>query len=597
MKQSITVIIEVRARSLIPFSTVVPELKRRLQRRCVATVVRSFGSPSLSVDSRALNPTKFLQLQFPKAFPHLPKDRILSRRSCYTKQRISSSHCTTAVRSHHPNHPSLGSTLALYPAAVTAIVAFTLISCIVVALNVTTTQPGDPPDASSSVVAMSLDAAAPGHVGNLTPEQEEKLRQLWSAIFKVCGVTETSASDETPTMPLPRAETEFSQKKKHGIFRWKSENPESTTETRPADDNDRYGQTKQFQNTLASQTPESIRQALWSMVKHDNPDALVLRFLRARKWDVDKAIVMLISALSWRNSQMKVDSDIMMNGEGGAALDERNGAADAKKLASDFMTQCRTGMSFLHGTDKEGRPICIIKVRLHKPGAQSAESLERYTVFVIETARMALKAPVDTATVVFDMTGFTLANMDYHPVKFMIQCFEANYPESLGAVLVHNSPWVFQGIWRIIRGWLDPVVAAKVHFTNNRAGLEKFIAANQIIKDLGGDEDWEFTYVEPREGENDAMMDTNTRDRLLKGRAELYKEFEAATQKWIQAPDSQEGKEAAAERPKLAEKLRVDYWTLDPYVRSRSLYDRIGNILPGGGVNWYNKDKNATATS
>lgn len=44
------------------------------------------------------------------------------------------------------------------------------------------------------------------------------------------------------------------------------------------------------------------------------------------------------------------------------------------------------------------------------------------------------------------MTGFTLANMDYHPVKFMIQCFEANYPESLGVVLVHNAPWLFQGL-------------------------------------------------------------------------------------------------------------------------------------------------------
>ena len=43
------------------------------------------------------------------------------------------------------------------------------------------------------------------------------------------------------------------------------------------------------------------------------------------------------------------------------------------------------------------------------------------------------------------MTGFSLANMDYTPVKFMIKCFEANYPECLGAVLVHKAPWVFQG--------------------------------------------------------------------------------------------------------------------------------------------------------
>ena len=35
-------------------------------------------------------------------------------------------------------------------------------------------------------------------------------------------------------------------------------------------------------------------------------------------------------------------------------------------------------------------------------------------------------------------------NQDYGPVKFMIKVFEANYPESLGVVLVHKSPWIFQ---------------------------------------------------------------------------------------------------------------------------------------------------------
>lgn len=25
----------------------------------------------------------------------------------------------------------------------------------------------------------------------------------------------------------------------------------------------------------------------------------------------------------------------------------------------------------------------------------------------------------------------------------MVKCFEANYPESLGVVLVHKSPWIF----------------------------------------------------------------------------------------------------------------------------------------------------------
>ncbi|PHH58837.1 hypothetical protein CDD81_4281 [Ophiocordyceps australis] len=459
----------------------------------------------------------------------------------------------------------------------------------------------DNPQGHPSQIAMTLKTVPPGHVGNLTSEQQDKLRRLWTSIFKVCGVADPapngSATSNAPAQQLAE-ELESPQKRRFSLFRWKTNESQSSNHSSTAgdsakdvgDDNDKHGQLKQYQKTLASQTPESIRETIWAMVKHDHPDALMLRFLRARKWDVEKALVMLVSATNWRHNEMHVDSAIMKSGEAGAVRDEKDGSPEEKRLATDFMAQSRMGKSFIHGTDKQGRPICVVRVRLHKPGAQSAESLEKFTVFIIETARLVLEPPADTATIIFDMTGFSLANMDYHPVKFMIQCFEANYPECLGAVLVHNAPWVFQGIWRIIRGWLDPVVAAKVHFTNYRAGLEEYIAPGQIIKELEGDEDWEYKYVEPLEGENDAMKDTETRDQLLKARSELYNQFEEATRAWIRSPESSEGKQAQKKREEIATNLRKDYWNLDPYMRSRSLYDRQGYLKPGGLVNWYGKE-------
>lgn len=44
------------------------------------------------------------------------------------------------------------------------------------------------------------------------------------------------------------------------------------------------------------------------------------------------------------------------------------------------------------------------------------------------------------------LKGSTDRLQDYGPVKFMIKCFEANYPESLGVVLVHKSPWIFHSM-------------------------------------------------------------------------------------------------------------------------------------------------------
>ena len=136
----------------------------------------------------------------------------------------------------------------------------------------------------------------------------------------------------------------------------------------------------------------------------------------------------------------------------------------------------------------------------------------------------------------------------------------------------------------MIKGWLDPVVANKVHFTNNLHEMEQFISAKQIPKELDGEEDWEYHFVEPVPGENAVMKDTTTRDRLLDAHAALVKEFEAATAQWIQDPEEGATK---AQPEALTTKIREAYWQVDPYLRARSLYDRTGVLLPGGKIQFY----------
>ena len=196
----------------------------------------------------------------------------------------------------------------------------------------------------------------------------------------------------------------------------------------------------------------------------------------------------------------------------------------------------------------------------------------------------------------------------------MIKCFEANYPKSLGAVLVHKAPWLFSGslnllqlvqhslavlniysfffvgFWSIIKGWLDPVVAGKIHFTKTASDLEKFIPMDRLPKELEGNEDWEYQYLEPQPDENKKMEDTATRDALLAERQEIAKELQKATITWLSAHSGQD-KEAISlaeeKRSELISKLRHHYWQLDPYIRSRSLYDRVNVIQEGGKIQFY----------
>lgn len=286
-----------------------------------------------------------------------------------------------------------------------------------------TQQPAPPASESTSVLprtpSYSEMPTPPGHIGNLTPEQELKLRDFWAATLKTFGVKDpdllpaaAGISATTPSTSEPNTDTESpksskktsNSKKRHSLFSSKKHQDDDSADTNSAhsapgtgDEDDKYGQTKEFHQTLKELTPEELRSAFWSMVKSDHPDALLLRFLRARKWDVQRALVMLISTMRWRCREMHVDDDIMYVGEGGALADAKSGDGFAKKEGGDFMTQMRKGKSYLHGMDREGRPLCYVNVRLHKQGEQSDRTMERYTVLIIETARLLLKPPVETA--------------------------------------------------------------------------------------------------------------------------------------------------------------------------------------------------------
>ena len=259
---------------------------------------------------------------------------------------------------------------------------------------------------------------APGTVGNLTSEQEAKLQEFWVLVLKVFGVNLDAldldgARDTGDAVPPRSAQDKKKSKRRWGLWGRGNDDDDNDDDAKSlssvngitssleainiTDGDDKYGQSKEFQQALVDLAPEEIRTAFWNMVKQDNPDALLLRFLRARKWDLKKALVMMISTMRWRLQDVHVDDDIMTNGEALALKQSQSSNPAEKKKGEEFLHQMRMGKSFLHGVDRSGRPICVVRVRLHRAADQEAETLERFTVYTIETARLLLAPPVETA--------------------------------------------------------------------------------------------------------------------------------------------------------------------------------------------------------
>jgi hypothetical protein len=135
-----------------------------------------------------------------------------------------------------------------------------------------------------------------------------------------------------------------------------------------------------------------------------------------------------------------------------------------------------------------------------------------------------------------------------------------------------------------------------VHFTNNEKEMEEFIDSSRIMKELGGEKEYNYHYIEPQPGENDLMKDVATKNMLQGERNSLVEQYEQTTLEWIRQKGA-ERDAAQAKRSELDEALRVNYWKLDPFIRARSLYDRQGIINPGGHLNFYPEKEKASVSA
>jgi len=208
------------------------------------------------------------------------------------------------------------------------------------------------------------------------------------------------------------------------------------------------------------------------LLANEDEDSMILRFLRARSFDVEKSAKLLTDCLIWRR--------------------DFQGIGVNQITKESIVNEYPIGKCFYHGEDLEGRPIVYVRVRLHNKNDSDPEEVQRICVFMFEEARKLLKPPVDRCSVLFDLSQFSYQNMDYSFCRFLIDMFATKYPESLGVCLIVNCPFIFWACWKVISPWIDPITAKKVKFVSLEK-LEEFISSDQLLNEYGGTNDfcWE----------------------------------------------------------------------------------------------------------
>lgn len=299
---------------------------------------------------------------------------------------------------------------------------------------------------------------------------------------------------------------------------------------------------------------DSILYELFDLAAFDDMDHTMLRFLRARKYNLDESLKMLYDALLWRK-QIDIRK-IMDHGE----------SALAPRLVN-------AGMYFIWGQDLEGRPIIFLNVGNFLPtkSAQEIEEFKRYLVYQMETARFFIGSTGVMALA--DLSDFGRKNIDMEFSRIFAEMFQNYYPEILGKAVVVGSGLkmaLFETVWGVTKFFLDVEVRKKISFQKAK-GLDKLMRPEFIPKSLGG----QFDEAKIRARAPGASPSPSQATDLAGRQVAEMKVFRDAS---------------FNTEPRNSSKARLrDLWLEMSKCRPQNLYEKLG-LLKDGNVDW------ATAT-
>ncbi|XP_028355274.1 SEC14-like protein 1 [Physeter macrocephalus] len=194
-----------------------------------------------------------------------------------------------------------------------------------------------------------------------------------------------------------------------------------------------------------------IRLRQWLQETHKGKipkDEHILRFLRARDFNIDKARETLCQSLTWRK-QHQVDY----------ILD----TWQPPQVLQDYYA------GGWHHHDKDGRPLYVLRLgQMDTKGlvrALGEEALLRYVLSINEEGLRRCEEntkvfgrPISSWTCLVDLEGLNMRHLWRPGVKALlriIEVVEANYPETLGRLLILRAPRVFPVLWTLVSPFID----------------------------------------------------------------------------------------------------------------------------------------------
>jgi len=176
----------------------------------------------------------------------------------------------------------------------------------------------------------------------------------------------------------------------------------------------------------------------------DFTDEQLVKFLRARDGDVEKAAEMLTVHLAWlkewKPTTITVDEikNALVNG----------------------------GWRFV-GKSKTGSPVILISAGEWKPENYSQQENEKYLAFWVNKIFQMVDSPLTQCILIFDQTESSIAHTQYIGYSSdLCDVGQNQYPEVLERAYFLNGGAVFETAWKLIAPLLNERTSAKIQFVS-----------------------------------------------------------------------------------------------------------------------------------
>ncbi len=213
-------------------------------------------------------------------------------------------------------------------------------------------------------------------------------------------------------------------------------------------------------------------------------DLLLLRFLRARKFDLVKTMEMFKKFLNWR-IEKKVDEI-------------------SKSFEIDNLLEIkRLYPHGYHRTDKIGRPVYIelydktdvkglFKVTTEEKMINYyIKQYERQIKYIFPACSAVVKKPVEQSCTILDANGIGITSL-VGPIKGFLKLAsdigQDYYPEMLGKMTIVNTGIFFRAIWSMVKSFIDPKTQSKIKLLSSsyKDELLKLVDEDNLPKFFGG---------------------------------------------------------------------------------------------------------------